>query len=66
MDYVYVVEGMDLEGFSYTNREVRVFEDEHEAYLYFKMLDATRDWAFMDKVEVSKGGRKWRTDTKST
>ena len=52
MNDVWVVAGIDLNGFGYSNREIRVFDNAEEADRYFMIINHEFDLVFIDKAKV--------------
>lgn len=52
MKVVWVVTAIEMDGFTYKNREVKVFDNPDEANRYFMIINATFDYVWIDKVRV--------------
>lgn len=52
MNDVWVVTGIDLNGFGYSNREIRVFDNAEAADRYFMIINHEFDLVFIDKAKV--------------
>ena len=52
MKFLWVVTGIDLNGFGQPNKEIRVFDNAEAAARYFMIINHEFDLVFIDKAKV--------------